>query len=430
MNGFQKRVTLFMILAIALTLLLPVPCRAIDTDNVISIAPFLEGADYTIVECMDNDMGVPYKAFIDKTGRFACCTYSENVGKVVAMAGSYIAFSPQFAPDEYYVADILKGQVIFSSARESKCDDIMDLGSWQGHCYFVGHSSFAGFDSVGEIYTIFDGTGRPVFEKTYGTTLKNANYIGEGWFIFAYAGGALYVQAETGKTYDIPGAANWSYPVCNGHAYNYIDQDFSCIDLGTGKSQRIKLPDNQLHRVIAGQPSENKIVAFEYDPFIFVKDNFKSVFYYSPDRGVVQITALADHVFKNNYYQQFSRCKFVDGKLLLPMEGADKALYVGLVDEDNNALIQPIKTEYYISYTADSGRIVVQQDGIGVVYDVSGNRLFDATQWGQTVIEAYVNGFARLGDGRHCQYMIDPNGKLLMSELYVDVRSMPLMDLY
>lgn len=120
----------------------------------------------------------------------------------------------------------------------------------------------------------------------------------------------------------------------------------------------------------------------------------------------------------------------MDGKLLLPMEGADKALYVGLVDEDNNALIQPIKTEYYISYTADSGRIVVQQDGIGVVYDVSGNRLFDATQWGQTVIEPYVNGFARLGDGRHCQYMIDPNGKLLMSELYVDVRSMPLMDLY
>ena len=345
------------------------------------------------------------------------------------MSGSYIAFSPLFSSDDYYVADISEKRVIFSSAQNSQCDEILDMGSWHGQCYFIGHASFAGFDKVGEIYTVFDGNGRSIFEKTYDTTLKNANYIGEGWFVFAYIGGALYINGETGQSYDFMGAANWHDPVSNGYAYNYIDQDFVCINLNSGNYQRINLLDNKLNHIISGQPSENKIVAFEYDPFIMTKDNFKSIFYYSPERGVVEITAWADHVFKSKYSSQYNRCKFVNGKLLLPMEGADHELYVGLVDENNNQLIQPIKTDYYCSYAADDGRIVVQQDGIDIVYDVSGKQLVSAVQWGQTCIEPYANGFARVGDGIHFQLMIDPDGNLLMNELYVDVHSMDLLDL-
>ncbi len=435
MKRFTKQTALIMAVLLMLGLFFQTSCRALDTDNVISIAAFSDGADFTIVEFIDDDTGVPYKAFIDKEGNFACCTYTENVDKVIAMSGQYIAFSPMFAPDEFFVADISQKKIIFSSMQSSQCDEILDMGSWQGECYFIGHTSFAGFDKVGETYTIFDGNGRSIFEKTYDTTLKNANYIGEGWFIFAYAGGALYINGETGQSYDFSGAANWADPVSNGHAYNYIGQDwdaeFVCIDLNSGMIQQIKLPDNKLNRVITGQPSENKIVAFEYDPYVtnMVKVNFKSIFYYSPEKGVVEITAWADHVFKSNYSSQFAHCRFVDGKLLLPMEGADGSLYVGLVDENNNQLIQPIKTDYYRSYAADDGRIIVQQDGIDVVFDVDGNQLFSAVQWGQTRIEPYANGFARVGDGIHFQLMIDPDGNLLMNELYVDVHSMALMDL-
>lgn len=428
MNRFLKRTVFAMAVILHLSVLLPSPSFALDTDNVISVKRFSDDSDYTIVECMDDQTAVPYKAFIDKQGNFACRTYSENIDKVIKMSGPYIAFTPTFS-DEYYVADIKNREVIFSSAQSAQCDEILDMGSWNGQCYYVGHSSFAGFDAKGETYTIFEGSGRPVFEKTYSSALKNANYIGEGWFIFAYYGGALYINGETGKCWDFSGAANWSNPVSEGHAYNYIDQDFVCIDLNSGSVSRIKLPDNQLHHVITGQPTENKIVAFEFDPFIMISANFKSIFYYSPAKGVVEITAWADHVYKNNYSSEYHHCKFVNGKLLLPMEGTDGCLYVGLVDENNRKLIEPIKTDYYRSYAADDGRIVVQQDGIDVVYDDQGNRLFSADQWGQERIEPYSGGFARVGDGIHFQRLIDRDGNLLMNELFVDIPSIPLMDI-
>ena len=178
MKRFLKQTALLMAVLLVLGAYFQTSCMALDTDNVISIAAFSDGADYTIVEFIDYDTGVPYKAFIDKNGKFACCTYTENVDKVIAMSGKYIAFTPLFSPDDFFVADISEKKVIFSSAQCSQCDEILDMGSWHGKCYFIGHASFAGFDKVGETYTIFDGNGRPVFEKTYGTTLKNANYIG------------------------------------------------------------------------------------------------------------------------------------------------------------------------------------------------------------------------------------------------------------
>lgn len=429
MNRFLKRTVFAMAVILHLSVLLPSPSFALDTDNVISVKRFSDDSDYTIVECMDDQTAVSYKAFIDKQGNFACRTYSENIDKVIKMSGPYIAFTPTFS-DEYYVADIKNREVIFSSAQSAQCDEILDMGSWNGQCYYVGHSSFAGFDAKGETYTIFEGNGRPVFEKTYSSVLNIAEYIGEGWFIFTDCRGALYINAETGKYWDFPNTAYVSNLVNKGYTYNFIDDDFVCIDLNSGSVSRIMLPDNQRNYVIEGRVAENKIVAFEYEPFQFmVKTKVKSVFYYSPDKGVVEITAWADHVYKSDYSSQYYHCKFVNGKLLLPMEGTDGCLYVGLVDENNQQLIEPIKTDYYRSYAADDGRIVVQQDGIDVVYDDQGNRLFSADQWGQERIEPYSGGFARVGDGIHFQRLIDRDGNLLMNELFVNIPSIPLMDI-
>ena len=413
----------------------PATVHAIDSDNVITMQSFAEDADYALVKFADFDNSDTYYAFIDEYGRFACYTAADNLNRVVAMAGPYIAFSPLFPANEYYVADISASKIIFASSQNARCDQVLDIASWQGNCYILGHSSFAGFDAVGEIYSIFDSSGRTVFEKIYSKTIKLAKYIGEGWFIFAYNGGALYTNAVTGKTYDFAGASNWSIGVCNGYTYNSFKNKFDsvnmhCIDLNTGSITEIDLPESNFNSVYTGVPSENKMVAFEHNPASVGREKMRSVFYYTPGKGITRITTWADHVYDSSIAFQFGFCKFVNGKLLLPMEGADRAYYVGLIDENGRQLIQPIKTDCYRSYAATDGRIVVRQDGIDAVYDDQGNLLFHATDFGKTTIEPYSHGFARIGESGSTWVLIDREGNLLMSELYVDQDSMPRLDIY
>ena len=412
----------------------PATVHAIDSDNVITMQSFEEDADYALVKFADFDNSDTYYAFIDEYGRFACYTDADNLNRVVAMAGPYIAFSPLFPANEYYVADISACRIIFASSQNTKCDQVLDIACWQENCYILGHSSFAGFDAVGEIYSIFDGNGRTVFEKTYSKTINTAKYIGEGWFILAYNGGALYTNAVTGKTYDFVNALNWTDGVCNGYTYNSfrttMGDRLHCVDLNTGTTTQIDLPESNFNSVYTGAPSENKMVAFEHNAASVGREKMRSVFYYTPGKGINRITTWADHVFDSSIAFQFGFCKFVNGKLLLPMEGADRAYYVGLIDENGRQLVQPIKTDCYRSYAATDGRIVVRQDGIDTVYDDQGNLLFYATDFGKTTIEPYSHGFARIGESGGTWVLIDRDGNLLLSELYVDQDSMPRLDLY
>jgi len=434
----MKRILRGTALLLAILMLLavfPASVHAIDSDNVTMVYTFEDDADYALVQFADYEHSDTYYAFIDEYGRFACCTNANNLNRVIAMAGPYIAFSPLFPANEYCVADISACRVIFASSQNAKCDQILDIGSWQGNCYILSHSSFAGFDAAGEVYSIFDGNGRTVFETTYKTTVSTAKYIGEGWFILAYSGGALYTNAVTGRTFDFPGASNWSKGVCNGYAYNSFENKFGsvnlhCIDLNTGSITEIDLPESNFNTVYTGVPSENKMVAFEHNPASVSREKMRSVFYYTPGRGITRITTWADHIYDTQISFQFGFCKFVNGKLLLPMEGADGAYYVGLIDENGKQLTPPIKTDCYRSYAADSGRIVVRQEGIDTVYDDQGNLLFYATDFGKTTIEPYSHGFARIGESGGSWTLIDRDGNLLLSDMYVDQYSMPVLTIY
>ena len=110
------------------------PALAIDSDNVISMQTFEDQADYALVKFADFDNSDTYYAFIDEYGRFACYTDADNLNRVIAMAGPYIAFSPLFPQNEYCVADISACRIIFASSQNAKCDDILDIASWQGNC--------------------------------------------------------------------------------------------------------------------------------------------------------------------------------------------------------------------------------------------------------------------------------------------------------
>ena len=95
------------------------------------------------------------------------------------------------------------------------------------------------------------------------------------------------------------------------------------------------------------------------------------------------------------------------------------------VDENGEQLLGPLKTDNYISFTSDSDRIVVQEDGICVVYDVEGNELFRATDYGIQFISAYEDGFA-YGDNKT---ILDPDGRMLISDFYIAPDSLPLLPL-
>ena len=62
--------------------------------------------------------------------------------------------------------------------------------------------------------------------------------------------------------------------------------------------------------------------------------------------------------------------------------------------------------------------------------DDQGNLLFYATDFGKTTIEPYSHGFARIGESGGTWVLIDRDGNLLLSELYVDQYSMPRLDIY
>ena len=83
------------------------------------------------------------------------------------------------------------------------------------------------------------------------------------------------------------------------------------------------------------------MVAFEHNPASVSREKMRSVFYYTPGKGITRITTWADHVYDSNIAFQFGFCKFVNGKLLLPMEGADRAYYVGLIDENGREVELP-----------------------------------------------------------------------------------------
>ena len=71
-----------------------------------------------------------------------------------------------------------------------------------------------------------------------------------------------------------------------------------------------------------------------------------------------------------------------------------------------------------------------QQEGIDTVYDDQGNLLFYATDFGKTTIEPYSHGFARIGESGGSWTLIDRDGNLLLSDMYVDQYSMPVLTIY
>lgn len=428
----KKLVRTGYVLLCLLLAVLPMSAGAIDTDNIIDHNSFSEGADYTEIFYMDSETGYPMTAFIDRQGRYVSCTYQEDTYKKIGAAGPYSAFLREVPEGEYYVADLSQNKIVFSSA-DIPCDEIQKIAYLNGHCYISVYKKEAGFDEVVHRYTIYDENGQTVQQKTFSSAMESTKYLGEGWFLYTEDLGLRFnlhfINAETGEALDLDRVSRSVQPVCGGYTCVAFDGAYHVLNLKTGSTEEIEILDSSSDDIMICGHTENKLVGIEYINTIQQTKHMPAVdvFYYTPGKGKVSIEGWSGHVraYGDMYPYGLNQCKFVNGRLLLTLMGADGCSYVGLVDEDGQQVMGPLKTDQYVSYAADSDRIVVLEDGISVVYDVYGNELFRATDYGIQKLKAYSGGFAEGGNN----IIIDPDGKQLISDFYIDTHSIPMLPL-
>ena len=411
------------------------PAYAIDTDNITGISHFLKDADYTEVYYDDGFSCYPMTAFIDRQGHYACCIYREDTYKKIGAAGPYVAFQredPAGAYGEYYAADLSQNRIIFSNSI-TPCDELLEIAYWNNHCYLVAYKKDAGFDSVSHIYTIYDEEGRSVRQETFESQMDDTKYLGEGWFVFTKQTGLKYslhfLNAETSETLDLNNVSNIVRDVSGNYTCVYYDGCYQYLNLKTGNMEEIDPVNYSTGKIQICSHTENKLVGFEYDISNMrshPNDPAIDVFYCAPGKGKVSLGNWNGHVRAYDELYGLRDCRFVNGRLLLPLMGADGENYVGLVDENGQQLMGPLKTEKYVSFSSDSDRIVVMEGGICVVYDVYGKELFRATDYGIQIIPGYEDGFAYAENN----IVLDPDGRMLISDFFIDTNSMPMLALY
>ncbi len=378
---------------------------------VTSIADFSEGASLTTIGMSGND-GQEYQGFIDIHGQLRSYLPANEITYIFKISDHYA--SVLVGRQEYAILDAANGRTVASS-KSGGFDRILDIGSWNGHTYYATIANVSGFSAKGYQYTICNENGNVVWQETMKSQLQSVNYGGEGWFLLHNGSEALYCCAATGKTVTVPSVSNYCNSVENGYTVNITKgaskfyETAVLINLNNGATQVFGMYGNAkgANAVMIGPFNEGKAVVTEYNS-LRTQEPVIGMYYIQPGRGAVQLNALIEHV-KAPMVSMLQFCRFENGRLLLPLQGADGKSYVGVVDENDRVVVEPFRADSMYMYTISSGRLVTMLDGVAQVYDENGRYLFSASDYHETRIGIFHEGIAPMSK----YAMIDRNGELV-----------------
>ena len=366
---------------------------------------FGEGEGYTWIK-FEGDDGKTYQGLVDLHGSVS--VYFEPVRFLGKVADGYTYISDDSGERYQALIDGKRGKIIASTAA-GDFDQYLALGSYEGHGYFLTYKNTSGFYATGHTYSILDETGKTVYEKTLDAKVQAA-YCGEGWFLFYDGSSANYYNVISKRTLNYKNASFHPSSVENGYTVSIIDGKAAILNLNEAKYTTYDMLVDKGHSFSIGPFKEGKAVVVEYNPYKTYRVKIDAMYYLSPGKSRVRLSTLEDNVYTaSGIYTGFQSLQFANGKLLLPVMGADGKDYVAVVDENDRVVVQPIRADYLKQRYISDERIVLERDGMTYVYDDDGNYLFCAIDYGEDYISPFHSGAARLGDIG----MLDTNGEML-----------------
>ena len=267
----------------------------------------------------------------------------------------------------YYTMD-KNGEIVNRFALDNGSEQMAAFGGG----YIMTKEDISGFESVGCCYRVYNADGSLNGSFTLDSTSSHVNYLGRGVFSvgegYYCAKSAVWIESVPYSYHNISSEFDGDRIILG---YTYGSDDEGCAVL-------ILSADGSIEAVFPEELSSWCLIsALSNDYCVIYDKGYGRIFSFDVKTGT-------SYVLDEAYYEKLADDVKpeppTDGRIVIPMEGADGKVYSAIFDTKFN-LVAKAQLGNFVG--ASDGRFVAAVDVIyNEVYDVNGNFVFSITDMG------------------------------------------------
>lgn len=316
----------------------------------------------------------------------------------------------------------INGEIVSQFASENNVEQMIAYGGG----YIMTKEDISNFDSVGYKYRVYNPDGSLNGSFVMDDDFSSARYMNKG--VFRMQGGyycaksAVWIESVPYSFDDISSEFDGDKVVL-GHTYGSNGEGCSILTLSANGVIEEVFPEELSNSCSISELADDYCVIYD--------EGNRKIFSFNVETGASYVL---DEAYYNKLADDAKPEAPVDGRIAIPMEGADGKIYSAIFDTKFNLVAKEQLGDFG---GASEGRFVAAVDSIfGEVYDTNGNFLFSISDMGY---EAYVankrNEYFSCGAllvkkkglvGNHYQF-IDTDGNLLFEDInFKNVKTLSL----